>query len=1355
MMLLWLALWRQLRAQAWASLSVLLGVALALASVVAVHLLGQRISSELEAGFPAAVAGLTHEYRPAGLTETHYFALRQRWRAGEPLLTLADGSPAPVQIQAMAPLLDLSVQAQDAQGGQWRVLGMDPLALPATTGLALSAPELLLEDAVLSFGPSTLEIGSWLQPAGDGPALRVIGELDVEPQAHWLLADIATAQAIVGTPGHLDALGLALPSGPPAWLRVLDRWFPGLAAQWQVPPLLLLDGEPVQALGDAAQRRFVDAILFNLGALSLLAALVAGFLVYQSALGSVRQRLPLLSRLRMLGISRRYVLVQVMAESLVLGLLGTLLALPLGMALAQALLQLVGGGVAGGALPTTGAQFSLPLEVWLKALLLGVGSAGLGGWLAYHKLVPGRWLQTQSDAQPVAAAALHRRHLLLIAVGLALLLLGCWVPATGLVGAFIAIAGACVMLLALLPWLLQTLVTGLLRALDANALRLTPGAAMGSLLNLRELRAALPQVQAAGGALLLALAVAMALGLMVGSLRASFDAMLAQRLAADLVINLGTTDPDNAQDWQTLAELPGVLEVRGYGSLNLPLVHGQQAVLTRVQVAQLDAWELGRYNLSPQASAQQVPLYVNELLARQLQLQPGMQVQLLVTESPAAGPLAVVIAGVFADYGAARPRALLDSSALLESGALPAPITQVALRVEAGAAAALAVALQQQGWRVSTLAELRDFSQQLFARTFRITDALTALALLVAVVGLYNAFTALQLARRSEWRLLQGMGYTSAMLTRLSLQQVLLLALLLVLLAVPLAVLMAWLLCALVNPRAFGWSIPLQLQLWPLLLPMVLGMLAAALAGWLPARRALRPAAASVPATASAVLMVGLLPILLLLPGCGAAPAETGTSLRLDALLASEAEEAGFAKAEQPRPFEFPLDHGPHPDYRSEWWYLTLDLHSAEGARYGAQFTLFRQAAAPPLLAAALPDSELRAGLVRVRTARGRHGMISLGADGPELPLGSFAPDPLALVESLAPAARQRLLRLLLDAGTGLFSLQTEPAYLALAVALAREEAVAAEPARAVAAGPEQLRLVRASGPRPAGPLFLVGPTRIARIAATGGATVHMLIEAPCPGEVLCGGTDMPWVRRIAAPGGDTPPLLDLLAAGGPESRAIGAQLPAALCHRGDAPASAGLHDAASLHAPARPRSRADLGRAVAGMLELALPDCGGGLFLRGWLRDPHGLIAGLALATPSGPRLLPGETVHRFRRRDLADRFRNVAHAPGEEGEGFVVHVPDAAGAGPQPDLLVQLKGGAALALTPALRTLAPAAARHAVLASVRPEALTEAMLAHCIVPAASRLHAAVQHPRLSPLAGRAAPRRPARGRRRSRPVG
>ncbi len=55
----------------------------------------------------------------------------------------------------------------------------------------------------------------------------------------------------------------------------------------------------------------------------------------------------------------------------------------------------------------------------------------------------------------------------------------------------------------------------------------------------------------------------------------------------------------------------------------------------------------------------------------------------------------------------------------------------------------------------------------------------------------------------------------------------------------------------------------------------------------------------------------------------------------------------GFAPVTAPASLAFPRDHGPHPDFRIEWWYVTATLQGPDGTPYGAQWTLFRQAMAP------------------------------------------------------------------------------------------------------------------------------------------------------------------------------------------------------------------------------------------------------------------------------------------------------------------------------------------------------------------------------------------------------------------------
>lgn len=56
----------------------------------------------------------------------------------------------------------------------------------------------------------------------------------------------------------------------------------------------------------------------------------------------------------------------------------------------------------------------------------------------------------------------------------------------------------------------------------------------------------------------------------------------------------------------------------------------------------------------------------------------------------------------------------------------------------------------------------------------------------------------------------------------------------------------------------------------------------------------------------------------------------------------------GFESAEKVRNFEFPQDHGPHKNFKTEWWYLTGNLSADDGRDFGYQFTIFRVGIAPP-----------------------------------------------------------------------------------------------------------------------------------------------------------------------------------------------------------------------------------------------------------------------------------------------------------------------------------------------------------------------------------------------------------------------
>lgn len=90
-----------------------------------------------------------------------------------------------------------------------------------------------------------------------------------------------------------------------------------------------------------------------------------------------------------------------------------------------------------------------------------------------------------------------------------------------------------------------------------------------------------------------------------------------------------------------------------------------------------------------------------------------------------------------------------------------------------------------------------------------------------------------------------------------------------------------------------------------------------------------------------------LIAVALLVSACSPAkdPAETG-HLSVNDFLGSAAP-SGFERAIEPIAFEFPRDHGPHPDFRNEWWYLTGNLTGPDDRQFGFQFTIFRNALSP------------------------------------------------------------------------------------------------------------------------------------------------------------------------------------------------------------------------------------------------------------------------------------------------------------------------------------------------------------------------------------------------------------------------
>ncbi|WP_026610423.1 ABC transporter permease [Methylocaldum szegediense] len=240
----------------------------------------------------------------------------------------------------MAPVVEGYVEA----GGETlRLAGFDPFAeSPIRQGIAQSAlaalVDLLTEPGTVLISRITAErlgVGPGAQltvdVAGSPQTIRVVGYIDPEEKPDpalegLLLADIATAQEILGKIGRLDRIDLVLLDDPGELQKL----------QGLLPENVTL----VDAAGrNTATTRMTRAFETNLKAMSLMALLVGLFLIYNTMSFAVLQRRPLLANLRILGVTRAQVMGEILRESGLLGLAGSLLGLMFGLAAARALLD--------------------------------------------------------------------------------------------------------------------------------------------------------------------------------------------------------------------------------------------------------------------------------------------------------------------------------------------------------------------------------------------------------------------------------------------------------------------------------------------------------------------------------------------------------------------------------------------------------------------------------------------------------------------------------------------------------------------------------------------------------------------------------------------------------------------------------------------------------------------------------------------------------------------------------------------------------------------------------------------------------------------------------------------------------
>jgi putative ABC transport system permease protein len=286
-----------------------------------------------------------------------------------------------------------------------------------------------------------------------------------------------------------------------------------------------------------------------------------------------------------------------------------------------------------------------------------------------------------------------------------------------------------------------------------------------------------------------------------------------------------------------VTQLESVAALSRYRERTLPLA-GRRVKLIGAQLAAPSRRGFALLSGAPTAWKEfdDGAVLVSEPLAFHLGLEPGSYLEL---PTP-AGPVAVQVAAVFRDYASEHGRLFLDEAVYRQYWPEQA-VNTLALFARNADVETMRRALSELAARYALVltpaAAILKESMAVFDRTFRVTEVLRAVALMVAFIGVLSALMALQLERGKEYAVLRALGLTPGQIAGLISGESVLMGLLAACVAIPTGVLMAWVLIESVQRRAFGWSMPFSVDSTLLWQTLLVGLLAAGLAAVYPAWR--------------------------------------------------------------------------------------------------------------------------------------------------------------------------------------------------------------------------------------------------------------------------------------------------------------------------------------------------------------------------------------------------------------------------------------------------------------------------------------------------------------------------------------
>ncbi|AIL61049.1 ABC transporter permease [Pseudomonas alkylphenolica] len=701
-----------------------------------------------------------------------------------------------------------------------RLIGIEPLSLPAAASVAGTPMQDFDLQAFIGtpgqawVGPDTLQqLGMQAADQALSSDGQMLPPFVLKPQLApgVIIVDIGHAQTLLQVPGQLSRLLLANDKVP-------------------LPATIAARLKLQQAGDDGGLQRLTESFHLNLTALGLL-AFVVGLFIAHAAIGlALEQRRGLIRTLRACGISLNLVLIGLTLELGVFAVLGGLAGVASGYVLAALLLPDFAASLRGLYGAQVAGQLSLPAWWWLAGVLVSVCGAliaGLSSVLRAARLP--LLVLAQPQAWRLAQGPWLRRQA--IAAGLLLLVaLGCWHYGASLPSAFILLAALLLAAALLLPMLLDGALAWLARFCRRPLAQWF----------IADSRQQLPALSLALMALLLALAASVGVGSMTEGFRKTFTGWLDQRLAADLYV----TPRDNAQAAQIsewLGEQPGISAVLPSWRLEQRLQEWPVQVQGIIDhPGYRTRWPLLEHSAQAwEQLASGRAVMLSEQLARRLRVQLGDSLQL-----PVEPAQAMTVVGIYADYGNPKGHLLVNAD-WLRRHRPEASLSNISLNLVAERVPALKAELQQRfvldDSRVVEQATLKRWSTEVFSRTFAATSALNSLTLGVAGIALFISLLSLSQSRLGQLAPLWALGVQRGQLVWLSLGQTLMLSCFTVLLAIPLGLLLAWCLVAVVNVQAFGWRLPLHVFPGQLLQLAMLGLLTSLLASawplWQLARR--------------------------------------------------------------------------------------------------------------------------------------------------------------------------------------------------------------------------------------------------------------------------------------------------------------------------------------------------------------------------------------------------------------------------------------------------------------------------------------------------------------------------------------